>query len=171
MHRSKETAMDTKDIPTVNRRFGRRFTVHQEEIEMNTCSILIVDDDELYLGLVRSIVEGAGVKARYATSGKEAVEILKEGAFATLVTDLQMPGMNGYELALTAKGLHPQIDIVMVTGSESPDVPRLAGVGGISKVMAKPVSAAQIREIVQHSASLAAGDDHSAMRREYCDHL
>ena len=57
---------------------------------MNTCSTpLIVDDDELYLRLVKSIVEQAGVKARYATSDKEAVGILKEGLFATLITDLQ----------------------------------------------------------------------------------
>jgi len=46
---------------------------------MNTCSILIVDDDELYLRLVKSIVQGAGVKARYVTPGKEAVGILKKG--------------------------------------------------------------------------------------------
>jgi CheY-like chemotaxis protein len=133
-----------------------------------------VDDDELYLGLVKSIVQGAGVKARYATSGKEAVGILKEGFFATLITDLQMPGMNGYELALTAKGLHPEIDIVMITGSESPDVPRLAGLAGISKVMAKPISAAAIREIVRDKPSAGAWPrvmTNSALRREHRDHL
>lgn len=141
---------------------------------MNTCGTLIVDDDELYLRLVKSIVEKAGVKARYATSGKEAVEILKEGLFATLITDLQMPGMNGYELALTAKGLHPEINIVMITGSESPDVPRLAGLAGISKVMAKPVSAVQIREIVRDTPSAAAwapATTYAPMRREQRDHL
>ena len=141
---------------------------------MNTCSTLIVDDDELYLRLVKSIVEQAGVKARYATSDKEAVGILKEGLFATLITDLQMPGMNGYELALTAKGLHPGIDIVMITGSESPDVPRLAGQAGVSKVMAKPVAAAQIRELVRDKASAAARPQvmtDTPMRREHRDYL
>ena len=141
---------------------------------MNTCSTLIVDDDELYLRLVKSIVEQAGVKARYATSGKEAVGILKEGLFATLITDLQMPGMNGYELALTAKGLHPGIDIVMITGSESPDVPRLSGLAGISEVMAKPVGAAQIRELVRDKAGAAARPrvmTDTPMRREHRDYL
>jgi len=141
---------------------------------MNTCSILIVDDDELYLRLVKSIVQGAGVEARYATSGKEAVGILKEGLFATLITDLQMPGMNGYELALTAKGLHPEIDIVMITGSNSPDVPRLAGLSGISKVIAKPVSAALIRELVRDKSrrrGQAAVTIKSPVRRERRDHL
>jgi len=141
---------------------------------MNTCSILIVDDDQLYLGLVKSIVEQAGVKARYATSGKEAVAILEEGPFATLITDLQMPGMNGYELALTAKGLHPGIDIVLITGSESRDVPRLAGLAGISTVMAKPVGAAQIRELVRDKAGAAAwapAMTDASMRRGQHDHL
>jgi len=141
---------------------------------MNTCSILIVDDDELYLTLVKSIVEKAGVKACYATSGKEAVAILKGGLFATLFTDLQMPGMNGYELALTAKGLHPEIDIVMITGSDSPDLPRLAGLAGISKVMAKPVGAAQIRALVRDKVSAAARPQmttETPVGREHCDHF
>jgi CheY-like chemotaxis protein len=141
---------------------------------MNTCSILIVDDNELYLALVKSIVEQAGVKARFARCGKEAVAILKEGLFTTLITDLQMPGMNGYELALTAKGLHPEIDIVMITGSISPDVPRLAGLSGISKVMAKPVGAAQIRELVRDKASAAARPQmttNTPVRREHRDHI
>jgi two-component system, NarL family, capsular synthesis sensor histidine kinase RcsC len=129
---------------------------------MNSCDILIVDDDELYLGLVKRIVEGAGVKARYATSGEEAAGILKEGFFALLITDLQMPGMSGFELALTAKGLHPEIDVLMVTGSQAPGVQRLARQAGISKVMAKPVSAAKIREMVRHrpgAAQRGAADD------------
>ena len=128
---------------------------------MNTCDILIVDDDELYLGLVKSIVEGAGVKARYATSGEEAAAILKEGFFATLITDLQMPGMCGFELALAAKGVHPEIYIVMATGSKSPGIERLAREAGISKVMDKPISAAKIREIV--------GCRPSAAQREAAD--
>jgi len=141
---------------------------------MDTDRILIVDDDELYLRLVKSIVQGAGVKARYARSGEEAVGILKKGFFATLISDLQMPGMNGYELALTAKGLHPEIDIIMITGSESPDVPRLARQAGISKVMAKPVSAAQIRELVRGQAGAAARPrvmTDTPMRREHRDYL
>ena len=141
---------------------------------MNTCSTLIVDDDELYLRLVKSIVQGEGVNARYATSGKEAVGILKEGIFQTLITDLQMPGMSGYELALTAKGLHPEIDIVMITGSKSPDLTRLAGLAGISKVVIKPVSAAQIRDIVRDKARAQPWPrvlTNSALRREHRDHL
>lgn len=116
---------------------------------MKNGNILIVDDDEEYLRLVECIAEEAGIKAHYATSGEEAVGILKEGCFTTLITDLNMSGMDGYELAMVAKELSPDIDIVMITGEISPDVSRLAAQAGISKVIAKPLRLAQIKKIVK----------------------
>jgi CheY-like chemotaxis protein len=116
---------------------------------MKKGSILIVDDDVLYLQLVEVIVEHAGVRAYYATSGEEAVGILKDGCFATMITDLNMPGMDGYELAMIAKELFPDIEIVMITGDISPDVTRLAAQAGIAKVMGKPVGSAHIRKLVR----------------------
>jgi CheY-like chemotaxis protein len=122
---------------------------------MEKRNILIVDDNEDYLRLVECIVEKAGIKARYATSGEEAVGILKEGCFATLITDLNMSGMDGYELAMIAKELNPDIDIIMITGDISPDVPRLAVQAGIVKVIAKPVGPSQIRRIVRDKPAVA----------------
>jgi DNA-binding NtrC family response regulator len=115
---------------------------------MKKRSILIVDDDALYLQLVKSIVENAGAKARYASSGEEAVAMLKEGGIATMITDLNMRGMDGFELAMLAKELSPDIDIVMITGDISPDITSLAAKAGISRVLAKPCGAEEIREIV-----------------------
>jgi CheY-like chemotaxis protein len=123
---------------------------------MKKGSILIVDDDEYYLQMVEIIVEQAGVKAHYATSGEEAVAILKEGRFSTMITDLNMPGMDGYELAMIAKELFPDICIVMITGDISPDVSRRAAEAGASRVIAKPVRSTQIRKLVRDRADAAA---------------
>ncbi len=72
---------------------------------MRKGSILIVDDNEEYLRLVECIVEQAGIKVHYATSAEEALGILKEGCFATLIADINMLDMDGYELAVIAKEL------------------------------------------------------------------
>ena len=119
-------------------------------------NILIVDDNADYLGLIERIVEQVGIKAHYATSGEEAVGLLREGFFTTMITDLNMKGIDGYELATIAKELYPDIDIVMITGDISPDVSRLAALAGIAKVIAKPVRPAQIRRIVRDKPDSAA---------------
>ena len=116
---------------------------------MNERNILIVDDDEHYLRLIKAVVEQTGIKAQYASSGEVAVGILKENRFATMITDLNMPGMDGIELAMIAKELSPGINIVMITGDTSPGVRRLAAGAGISKVLAKPCSAERIQSIAR----------------------
>lgn len=119
---------------------------------MSRKRVLIVDDDVYYLHLlefvVRKIVEQTDITVQYALSGEEALGMLGEGCFASLITDLNMPAMNGYELALKAKKMSPGLDIVMVTNDISPDVPELAARAGISRVFAKPYDDGQIREIV-----------------------
>ena len=116
---------------------------------MKNRSVLIVDDDKDYLRLVECVVELAGIKAHYATNGEEAVEILKKGNFASMITDLHMPGMDGFELAMLAKELSPDIDIVMITSEMSSDVICLAAQAGISKVFAKTIRADQIQKIAR----------------------
>jgi CheY-like chemotaxis protein len=104
-------------------------------------SILFVDYNEYFLGLVACIVEQADIQVRFATSGEDAVGILKEGGITTMVIDLDMPGMDGFELARMAQELEPGIDIMLMTGELSPQVSRLAAEAGIGKVVVKPVRA------------------------------
>ena len=120
--------------------------------------ILIVDDDAMYLHLVMSIMKHEGVRAVCAMSSEEAIGALKEFPFTTMITDLNMPGMDGLELAMIARELHPGIHIVMITGEISPDVSRLAAQAGISRVLAKPCTAAQLRGIVREDGSSPPGE-------------
>jgi CheY-like chemotaxis protein len=115
---------------------------------MEKRNILIVDDDEYYLRLVASIFGHNGIHICYAMSGEEAVGILKENCFSTMITDLNMPGMDGFELAMIAKELSPDIEIVLITGDISPHLSRLAAQAGISRVVTKPCEVEQIQKIV-----------------------
>ena len=60
--------------------------------------VLAVDDDPDALGLVREILETAGARVRTATSARGALASIEEQAPDVLVSDLGMPGMDGYEL-------------------------------------------------------------------------
>ncbi len=120
-------------------------------------NILIVDDDELYLDLVRTIAELADARAYCARNGEQATRILKEARIATLITDLNMPGMDGFQLAALAKRLSPDTRVVMITGDISPDVPRLAEGAGIATLIAKPCGADQIREVIRGTTKRLTG--------------
>jgi CheY-like chemotaxis protein len=116
---------------------------------MKKHSVIFVDDDVLYLRLVRSIVEARGVMAHYATSGAAALEILRMNRCEMMVTDLNMPGMNGYQLSMLAKELLPDLQIILATADASLNVPRLAAKAGISRVIDKPSRAEEVRDIIK----------------------
>lgn len=76
--------------------------------------ILIVDDDADVLETLRDIV-GANHEVVATTDSLEAYTLLKEKGFDLLLTDIRMPGMNGFMLARAARKLHPEIRIMLLS--------------------------------------------------------
>jgi CheY-like chemotaxis protein len=54
--------------------------------------VLVVDDEELLLCIIKATVERTGAKVVGATSGREALGLLEHGQFSAIVSDLRMPG-------------------------------------------------------------------------------
>jgi len=61
--------------------------------------VLIVDDDTFYLTLLKTILEDVEAEVYMASSGKEALNLVKKNDFALAILDIQMPEMDGFELA------------------------------------------------------------------------
>ena len=61
--------------------------------------ILVVDDDRQILELVKRILEREGIVAHCVASGEEALEKMRERTFSLMITDLNMPGLDGLELS------------------------------------------------------------------------
>ena len=101
-------------------------------------NILVVDDDRLILQAVKLILEREGIVAHCVASGEEALEKIKERTFSLMITDLNMPGLDGLELSRIGLGIAPQMPIIMDTGRITPKITRLAKEIGISKVLTKP---------------------------------
>lgn len=111
--------------------------------------IIFVDDDELYLRLVESIVRQRGIHAHYATCGEQALELMQAHHFEAMVTDLNMPGMNGLLLSAEAKLMLPDLRIIMVTSDATQEVIRLAARSGIAQVLEKPACVKQVQAVLQ----------------------
>lgn len=79
--------------------------------------VLCVDDEELLLDLCRLFLERSGVlKVDTATSAVTALEILKEKEYDAIISDYEMPGMNGVEFLKKIRALDGLIPFIMFTG-------------------------------------------------------
>ncbi|ABQ25527.1 response regulator [Geotalea uraniireducens] len=105
---------------------------------MEDGGILLVDDDIITLNLLSECFRQSGMRVHCAENGEDALQMMQESTFVLMLTDLQMPGMNGLELARKARELAPDLHIVMCTGALTREVCELARKAGIAKVLRKP---------------------------------
>jgi len=113
-------------------------------------SILVVDDDEHILLVWRGALEGFGEHwhVETAQSGHEALEKIRTTAFDLIVTDLRMPGMDGRDLTMAARQLAGDIPVIWITAYPQPGALALADDLAVRRFLNKPMSVAQIREVV-----------------------
>ena len=84
--------------------------------------ILVVDDDDIVRKAAVDLVEHLGYWTVAATSAEEAVQLVREGGVDAVLTDVIMPGMNGYELAERIREMDAAMPIICGTGYDN--VPR-----------------------------------------------
>ena len=117
----------------------------------NTSDILLVDDDITTLHLLRTILESKGFAVTAASGGVMALETLTHNQFKMIITDFNMPGMNGVELAVRVKERHSDMHVFMLTASSMTDVVEAAAHAGISQIFAKPVDLRRLVAAVSSS--------------------
>ena len=79
-------------------------------------TILVVDDEVNLLALAKEILSNNGYNVYIASSGEEALGILKEKKINLVLSDIVMPEMDGYDLAHEIKIRHPRTLIQLVSG-------------------------------------------------------
>ena len=112
--------------------------------------VLVVDDEDSMRLLVARAIAMEGHDIASAADGAEALELLgsAQAAFDLLLTDIQMPVMDGIALALTAARDFPDLTILLMTGYAD-QRERASGLNAIAyDVISKPFSVADIRTAV-----------------------
>ncbi|MEM1418318.1 MAG: response regulator [Myxococcota bacterium] len=109
-------------------------------------SILLVDDDPRALAAMRRILS-RDHHVRSAHDGQQALSILAMHDDVDLVlSDREMPGMDGIELLSRIRDRHPGVVRIMLTGSASLDVAvRAINEGAVERFLLKPCSGAVLR--------------------------
>ncbi len=86
------------------------------EIDRGTVVVLIVDDDDLVLKALYTMVDKLGYDCLTASDGEEAVRVLAEKKCDLILSDLVMPNMDGLELLIYVCNNHPDVDVIIATG-------------------------------------------------------
>ena len=114
-------------------------------------NILIVDDNYDMLELLQRNLKMQNYHAYKASSVTEAIEILKYTQIDLLITDLQMPGINGMELIKYTEEHFPTIPKLVITGFPSVDTAVSAVKLGALDYLVKPFTSEELKKAVQNS--------------------
>ncbi|NOX26527.1 MAG: diguanylate cyclase [Deltaproteobacteria bacterium] len=129
------------------------FTRHNEDV-----SILLVDDDPLILRAMERILSLDDYSYASAQDGVQAVEKLKESLYDIVITDINMPNMNGMELLKHIIRHHPGTGVIVSTGYSMEysyiDVINAGAIDYMTKPFAADELLARLKRVVRERAML-----------------
>lgn len=116
--------------------------------------VLLVDDDAGDRSGVRAHLEDCAdvVIVGEASTGEKALQLVSSRAPGLIITETDMPGMNGSELAARARGLRPEARVLMLTRCKDPDQVLRSIQAGASAYLEKPASRADLVSAVRRVA-------------------
>lgn len=113
-------------------------------------NILIVDDNYDMLELLQRNLKSFNFHAYKASSVTEAIEVLRSTSIDLLITDLQMPDINGIELIKYASEHFPSIPKLVITGFPSVDTAINAVKSGALDYLIKPFTSEELKKAIQN---------------------
>lgn len=123
---------------------------------MDKYSILIVDDEPNYLVVLSELLKEEGFEVFTAPGGKEGLEIVRNVDLDIVITDMQMPGMDGLQFMLKIKEEKKDLPVIVVTAYAEVDKAVEAMQSGAFSYLAKPFSndelVVNLRKAGQHYA-------------------
>jgi len=118
--------------------------------------VLVVDDERdveaLFRQQFRRELRGGQFMMEFALDGESALERINSADDVNLIlilSDINMPGMNGLDLLKQAKALRPDVPVVMITAYGDNETERNARAGGAEGFLTKPIDFSSLRAEIQ----------------------
>lgn len=143
-----KSKIQKRPLPEMKRyKSNMKNNIHEKSIR----HVLVVDDEE---PLLLSIADGLSIYKKYfnlltATDGVDAVKIIKSTPGLSLViTDLNMPKMDGFELMAYLSRNYPRIPVILMTAYGTPKIEEIVKEMGIFRYLEKPLDISTIAESI-----------------------
>jgi two-component system, response regulator PdtaR len=111
-----------------------------KETKDNEYSILITDDDNSCREALRDIMEPQGYHTLLASSGEEAVDIVRAGLVHLVLLDMHMPTLTGLETLELVRQFNAALPAILITGDASESLLRQAVQAHVYSVIPKPIN-------------------------------
>ena len=109
--------------------------------------ILVIEDEETVLRLVTRILASAGHEFAEASEGKDGLRMYEASTFVLVITDINMPGMDGLEFIRALRKFAPDVPIIAISGGGLMPKELLldnASLLGAFEVISKPFGLAEL---------------------------
>lgn len=111
--------------------------------------ILVVDDEGAYRELLAKILSKAGYEIVQAGDGFAALSVLEKSKIDLVISDILMPGMNGYSLVARLRAKWPNMPVILTTGFLSEDTAKNMMNGSVGFIP-KPIDHEKLIEMIKH---------------------
>jgi two-component system response regulator HydG len=115
--------------------------------------VLVVDDDEDMAQCLSDLLTPGPFRVTTSTSAPDALVACRREDFGVVVSDIQLPGMNGIELMSQLKQVHPHLPVILVTGHATMVTASDAIRRGAYEYVTKPIDGVLLRSLVEEAAA------------------
>ena len=112
------------------------------------CKIIVIDDEESICKLFKTLLTRSNYYVETFTESEKALQRFDEFSFDIVITDLQMPGTTGWDVAQHVKDNNPEIPVILITAALTEYDEYLRELG-IDYIIPKPMRIHQVLEVIE----------------------
>ncbi len=122
--------------------------------------ILLIEDDALIALGLSTTLQRQGYRVSHAINGQEGIDIYHRDRADLVITDLNMPVMDGYAVIRTLREESPEIKIIVAAGVDRTTVEDCLRSMGITSILTKPIGPTKFLNTVREALDVGLVPDH-----------
>jgi|WetSurMetagenome_2_1015567.scaffolds.fasta_scaffold373304_2 DNA-binding NtrC family response regulator len=128
-------------------RYLKEYTESEKLDSQISKRVLVVDDDDILREFLDQALTAVNIKVKSVNNAYDALDLLSNERFELVITDIQMPGMDGWELATNIKKSSPETPVILMTGMQMEQVKKIKN-SSYDFILYKPFSLKQLETTV-----------------------
>jgi signal transduction histidine kinase/ActR/RegA family two-component response regulator len=132
----------------VSQESSQAMVMPTQPIQVSRARVLLVDDDENIRSVISDMLDLLGHQVMAAPCGEDGLKLFQKHEFDLVITDLGMPGISGWDVTRTCKGLKPQVPVIMISGWGNQIDEDMIAQSRLNGVLAKPFEMNKIKAML-----------------------